>query len=185
MNSSLLYLIRHAQPEPDSTAPASAWRLSHAGRRAARELATGLRQSGITRLVSSFEPKAVETAQVLGGELGLPAAIAAGLHEHDRSNVGFLPSQERLDELVKGLFEKPDVAVFGIESADQAVARFQSAVNRLVEANPEDVLGIVSHGTVISLLVSRANGLDGYAYWKDLGLPDAVRVRLPDFRLEE
>ncbi|TAK13978.1 MAG: histidine phosphatase family protein [Anaerolineae bacterium] len=185
MMTQSLYLIRHAQPEPDATAPASEWRLSHEGRRATVALAAGLQDAGITRLVASFEPKAVETARLLAAELGIPSAIAAGLHEHDRSNVGFLPAQERLEELIKELFDKPEERVFGKETANEARFRFQAAVERLLEANPGETLGVVSHGTVISLLVSAANGFDGYAYWKSMGMPDVLKVSLPGFRLEE
>lgn len=179
-----LVFIRHAAPETDSTAPASEWRLSHAGRAAARALAEELRPIGLTRLISSFEPKAVETAQILGRELMIPTVIAAGLHEHDRSNLGFVPAQERFEALVRDLFARPAERVFGLESADEAHARFQSAVTRLLEENPGETLGIVSHGTVISLLLSRANGLDGFSFWQGLSMPAMQVVAIPGFGLQ-
>lgn len=179
-----LVFIRHAAPETDSTAPASEWRLSHGGRAAARALAEELRPLGLTRLISSFEPKAVETAQILGRELLIPTVIAAGLHEHDRSNMGFVPARERFEALLGELFAQPTERVFGLESADEAYARFETAVTRLLEENPGETLGIVSHGTVISLLLSRANDLDGFAFWQGLSMPGVKVVTLPGFVLE-
>ncbi|MBI3159080.1 MAG: histidine phosphatase family protein [Chloroflexi bacterium] len=178
-----LVFISHAQPEADSTAPASEWRLSHAGREAARARAEELRSLGLTRLFSSLEPKAVETARILGQALGVPSGFAAGLHEHDRSNLGFLPAPERFEALVRDLFQKPGERVFGLESADEAHSRFRAAVERLAAQYREDTLGIVSHGTVISLLVSRANGLDGFEFWKGMQMPDHFVLALPNFVL--
>lgn len=180
-----LVLIRHAAPQADSTAPASEWRLSHAGRVAARSLAEALRPLGLTRLVSSLEPKAVETGRILGQALGIPSEIAAGLHEHDRSNMGFVPAPERFQALVQALFARPEERVFGLESADEAHDRFRTAVARLLAEAPDDTLGVVTHGTVVSLLVSRANGLDGFEFWQGLELPDFRVLTLPDYRLAE
>jgi broad specificity phosphatase PhoE len=115
--------------------------------------------------------------------LGVPSEIAAGLHEHDRSNLGFLPAPERLEALVRELFAKPGERVFGLETADVAHSRFRAALERLAEQYPQDTLGIISHGTVISLLASRANGLDGFEFWKGLRMPDHLQVSFPDFAL--
>jgi broad specificity phosphatase PhoE len=41
---------------------------------------------------------------------------------------------------------------------------------------------VVTHGTVISLFVSRRAGLDGFPLWQNLDLPALVVLRLPGFR---
>ena len=43
-------------------------------------------------VVSSVEPKAMETAEIIATKLGLAVYTIYGLHEHDRSNVPFLPN---------------------------------------------------------------------------------------------
>ncbi|HET8678685.1 MAG TPA: histidine phosphatase family protein, partial [bacterium] len=40
-------------------------------------------------IITSAEPKASETAQIVAGTLGKPFEVAEGLGEHDRSNVPF------------------------------------------------------------------------------------------------
>ncbi len=42
---------------------------------------------------------------------------------------------------------------------------------------------IVKHGTVITLFTARANGIEPFIFWKQLGLPSCVVLELPDFRL--
>jgi broad specificity phosphatase PhoE len=43
-------------------------------------------------------------------------------------------------------------------------------------------IAIVAHGTVISLLVAAANGLDGFELWRRLGLPSALLVEWPGLK---
>ncbi len=49
----------------------------------------------------------------------------------------------------------------------------------------EEVITIVAHGTVISLLVARHNGLDAYALWRSLGLPSFCILSAEKLRLRE
>jgi broad specificity phosphatase PhoE len=179
-----LILIRHAAPQSDSTIPASDWRLSHAGRESCRDLAEQLKAYNLDLLVSSIEAKAVETARLTAQHLDIPSEIAFGLHEHDRANLGFIPSGERFEQLIADLFARPDEVVFGRESANQALSRFEGSLALLREQYPEKTLGVVSHGTVISLLVAAHNSLDGFAFWQDLEMPHIVALD-DDFRLQE
>jgi broad specificity phosphatase PhoE len=180
-----LVLIRHSIPEQDTSIPANQWRLSHAGREACKDLAEDLKPYTPTILVSSMEPKAIETGQILGRLLEIPAEIAAGLHEHDRSNIPYLPLQGDFDGQIKAMFEKPGECVFGLESADQAHARYAAVVNALIETYPGESLGVVSHGTVMSLFVGRANTVDPYEFWQTLKMPDFAVLELPGLRLKE
>jgi broad specificity phosphatase PhoE len=180
-----LVMIRHSIPEKDTSVPANQWRLSHAGREACKALVKEIEPYAPTIMISSMEPKAIETAQILGRQLGIPNEIAAGLHEHDRSNVPHLPSQQNFEDQVKAMFEKPGERVFGLESADQSHARYAAAVNALLESYPGETLGIVSHGTVMSLFIGRANPVDPYEFWQTLEMPDFVVLGLPGLRLKE
>jgi broad specificity phosphatase PhoE len=180
-----LLLIRHSVPEQDSSIPANQWRLSHAGREACKDLAEALKPYTPTILVSSMEPKAIETAQLVRRQLGIPAEIAAGLHEHDRSNVPYLPSQQSFNDQIKAMYDRPGERVFGLESADQAHARYAAAVNTLIENYPGETLGIVSHGTVMSLFIGRANPVDPYEFWQILEMPDFAVLELPGLILKE
>ncbi|MBW8012904.1 MAG: histidine phosphatase family protein [Chloroflexi bacterium] len=178
-----LILIRHSASQPDSSIPANQWRLSHRGRQLCKPLAEKLSVHQPTLLVSSIEPKAIETAQLTAEHLGIESDIANGLHEHERSNVPFMLSQESFEGRVQAMFEKPGEVVFGTESANQALERFSAAIDNLLKDLIDETLALVTHGTVMSLFVARANSLDAHGLWSTLGMPAFVVLELPKFKV--
>jgi len=59
-------------------------------------------------------------------------------------------------------------------------------VARVLETQPTHTpVGIVAHGTVMTLLVAAANQLDPLVFWSRLGLPAYVVLDLPDYRMRE
>lgn len=180
-----LVLVRHSLPEMVTGAPASEWHLSAEGRRRCTALAGRLAAFGLAAVVSSQESKAVETGQIVAGTLGLPLETAPGLHEHERGVVRDLGSREEFQAQVARFFEHPDRLVLGYETADEAHARFARAVASAIERRPAINLAIVSHGTVITLFVARATGLDPVPFWKGLGFPSFVVLSLPELALLE
>ena len=80
--------------------------------------------------------------------------------------------------MVQEFFNKPDVLIFGKETAGQALGRFREAVDSVLRLYEDQVILIVSHGTVISLYTSWLTGCDGYLLWRDLGLPSFVVLDL-------
>lgn len=179
-----LLLVKHSLPDIDPGVAAHHWRLADEGRRRCTALAELLSAYHPTVVVSSTEPKAAETAAIVAANLSIPLETEADLHEHDRSNVAHL-SQEAFQHAVARLFAQPGELVFGNETAAQAQRRFEGAIDRLLARHPGKTVAVVTHGTVISLFVAaRCSGVDGYALWKQLGLPACVILALPDFALE-
>lgn len=129
-------------------------------------------------IVSSPEPKAMETAQILCDKLGKTFEVIEGLREHDRSNVGWL-DEERFEAKVSELFGRPDTLVFGNETAHQARGRFANAIATAIEKYPETSIAAVAHGTVITLLVAQHAGLSPFPLWKELDSPSFVVLPLP------
>ncbi|OGG46764.1 MAG: hypothetical protein A3F84_18260 [Candidatus Handelsmanbacteria bacterium RIFCSPLOWO2_12_FULL_64_10] len=177
-----LILIKHSLPEVVPDVAASWWRLSEEGRRRCRVLAEKLSDHRPEIIVGSIEPKAVETAQVIAEILDRPFEVVEGLHEHDRSNVGFL-EKERFEGAVAGFFERPGEPVLGKETADQAHERFAKAIAGVMERYPNNRVAVVTHGTVMALFVARANELAPFPLWKRLGLPSFVVLAGPEMRL--
>jgi broad specificity phosphatase PhoE len=166
--------FRHSLPVMDPAIPAREWRLSEEGQLRCRLLAGRLAHFNPQRIVSSLEPKALETAQIVAETLSMPYESAVGLHEHVRSRTGYT-SQEAFDASVKAFFEQPDQLVYGDETADQTHTRFTQAVETIQDRYPgQTPLVIVTHGTVISLYVARACGVDPFSLWKSLKLPCIV-----------
>ena len=108
----------------------------------------------------------------------------SGLHEHDRTGVPFLGDEE-FAQAAKDFFENPDRFVWGNETAEEAGDRFEGAVRRVLDERGEEVVAIVAHGTVISLLVTRHNDIDTFGFWQRLGLPSFCVLSVPGFELQE
>ncbi len=175
-----LILVRHSLPEMVTGVPAGEWHLSAEGRRRCAALAERLAAYELAAVVSSQEPKAVETGQIVAETLGLPFETAPGLHEHERGVVKGLGSREDFQAQVARFFEHPDELALGYETADEAHARFARAIASVIERHPATDLAIVSHGTVMTLFITRTAGLDPIPFWIGLGLPSFVVLSLPD-----
>jgi broad specificity phosphatase PhoE len=168
-----LILVKHSLPDIVENIPAREWRLSEEGKLLAERLAYRLSFFKPDVLVSSPEPKAGETAEIMGRELGLEVRTIENLHEHDRSNSAYLSRQE-FQNTLREFFLRPDQLVFGNETANQAQNRFSKAIQTILESNKNKTIAIVAHGTVISLFVSRLTGVSDFLLWKELGLPSFV-----------
>ena len=178
-----LVLVKHSMPEIERDKPASAWKLGEVGRRRSVLLAAKLREFGPDVIWSSREPKAIETAQILASDFGVPVKIADGLEEHHRDNVPFLPSKEEFEEAVERFFRCPDRLELGTETAEQSRERFDTAIDKMIDAGQADSI-VVTHGTVISLYVANVTGVQTMEFWRRLGLPSYVVLAVPDMQLQ-
>jgi broad specificity phosphatase PhoE len=165
-----LLLVRHSAPALDPAVPSHEWPLSEEGRRRCGPLAERIAAYRPDVLVSSPEPKARETAELIAGPLGLDVQFHEGLRETARRTVGWL-TRAQIELGIKALFDRPDEIVYGEETASAALARFEAAVAGL----PERAV-VVTHGAVLSLYVAARTGRDPFELWRSLKLPDVVEV---------
>ena len=168
-------------PDLRADTPSAEWRLGETGRARAHELALHMDPGDARVVFASREPKAVETADIMATAWGLEAQPVAGLHEHERP-LPELMERAAYEQRIRDLFARPSDRVFGAESADEARRRFTLAVMRLVTSSPGDVVA-VTHGTVLTLFVAEATGVEPFAFWRRLDLPCAVTLSLPDLKL--
>jgi broad specificity phosphatase PhoE len=168
-----IILVRHSPVSPDPAVPPKQWRLSQRGRDLCLPLAEALRPYAPGILVSSDEPKAIDTANLIADRLGLSVHIAAGLDEHRRPYV----ARDFLD-LMRRYFEAPAERVFGEESAVEATDRFAAAVDAAVRAHAANTLAIVTHGTVLALYAAPLFGLEPYVLWTRMSHPGFVVLDL-------
>lgn len=174
-----LILVKHALPAIDPIVPAAAWSLSDEGRDQCRGLARSLAPYATgAALVASEEPKARETAHLVGDILDLPVETRPDLHEHDRSGVPFL-GDRAWQAAIDRFFSEPDALVFGRETANGATSRFVRAVDGIVAERPDRTVIVVAHGTVISLYVAAKTRQSAAALWRRLGLPSFVVLARP------
>jgi broad specificity phosphatase PhoE len=179
-----LILIKHAPPLVDPARPAHRWALSEAGREKCKMLARQLAPHALARMVSSEEPKAAHTAEIVALQLDIPWETAPGLHEHDRANVPHMRSAEFIS-MMELFFRKPDELVLGKETANQAQARFSAAVERVIEQHDSENIAVVTHGTVMALYLAPLTNRPAFELWRDLGLPSFVVLARPPLRVIE
>lgn len=181
---SYLVLVKHSEPTILASVPAPSWHLSPTGISRCAALADRLGAFATRSIATSVEPKAVETATLVGERLGLTVELVEGLHEHDRRDTKLL-GEDEFERAMQSLFACPHDLVFGQETAAVALRRFDAAIGHLLAAHgPGEDIIVVSHGTVISLFVAAHSGGDGFDLWKRLGLPSLVVLRRADLSLE-
>lgn len=161
-----LVLVKHSLPDIDPVAPSREWRLSDTGRALCETLADALAEHHLTAVVTSSEPKAIETGRIVADKLGVESEVSEGLQEHDRSNVGFLGAQEFEDRIEEFFATDPGRPVFGKETAEQANRRFANVIDTIVEAHADGNLAVVTHGTVMALFLHRVAGVEPLPEWK-------------------
>ncbi len=180
-----LVLVKHALPTLDAAVPARQWQLAPEGEVQSRRLARELLDFQPFRLVSSPEPKALRTAEIVAQELSLRVAQQVGLEELDRPVLPLLSRAEHA-ALNAPVFAEPARRVLGRESGAAALKRFYAALTMALADTPEDHhLVAVTHGTVIALLVAAHNRVDGFELWRRLACPSIVVLGLPQLELLE
>jgi broad specificity phosphatase PhoE len=146
------YFITHPDVVVDPQVPISRWPLSEAGRARMRCVLALPWAASLTRVASSGEQKAIDGAEILSRELGIPHQIIPELGENDRSATGFLPPQE-FWSVVEEFFAHPEMSVRGWETAAQAQERIVQAVLSVRELSQDSgPVAFVSHGGVGCLL---------------------------------
>jgi broad specificity phosphatase PhoE len=166
-------LVRHSLPAIDPAVDCMNWRLSAEGRARCDMLVEQLRPLAADAVYSSPEPKAFETAEILGAGLRLSVTAMADLREHDRTGVPFYTAPGEYEEHVCRLFSAPDACVFGAESATAALARFRKGMDQVLACEDRRPL-VVTHGTVMSLYIAAESGVDAFAIWRQLRMPSYV-----------
>ena len=181
---SKLILIKHAAPQVEPDVPSHDWNLSDQGRAAAAVLAERLRPHAPEVIVTSDEPKAIETGDIVGQMLGLTSSVADDVHEHDRSNVPLMRTPDFISAMAL-FFKRPGELVLGRETAAEARFRVNGALRKLVDAHAGKNVAVVTHGTVIALVAARHAGTDEFQLWRRMALPSFVVLTPPEMTLVE
>jgi broad specificity phosphatase PhoE len=173
MATGQIVLVRHGRPDIEVGMSASRWRLSQSGRNAVALLADRLRRFDFRKVASSPYAKALETAEAIALHRGLTVEVDVDLSEHARHSTEFL-SRADFEEAVARLFNSPHDLVFGDETANDAFERFTRALDRQCPASDGADIVAVTHGTIMSIYVSRRLGIDPLLFWRALAMPTAI-----------
>ena len=152
-------LVRHALPLRSEHGQGSDPNLSDEGSAQIARLPDALARFPVTRVVSSPQRRAIQTAEPVAAARALPVEIDDRFAEYDRDLPAYIPVEQIRAENPK---EWARLVQGHLPSAVDEVAfraRVLAAVADLVAAvDPEDTVAVFSHGGVINLLLHEILG---------------------------
>lgn len=152
--------LTHPQVQIDPEVAVPRWTLNAAGKQRVHRLAANLGQlARTTRVISSDEVKALETALPIADALGVEVEVRPEMHENDRSATGFLPPAE-FERVADQFFANPTESIRGWETAEAAQNRIVKEVARCLEGHATGDVLFVGHGGVGTLLMCAVRGFD-------------------------
>ena len=155
----LVRYLTHPQVHIAPARDVRRWSLNEIGQDRVALLAASGALNGTTRVLSSDENKAVETASPLAAALDRSVEVWGRMGENDRSATGYLPEAE-FEATADAFFAHPDASVRGWEMARAAQARILAEVNTALELRCDGDVLIVGHGAVGTLLWCALSGVE-------------------------
>jgi broad specificity phosphatase PhoE len=153
-----VFFITHPEVVVDPRIPVPQWKLSARGIARAHRMLEQDWVADIGHIVASEERKAMDTAELLAGHLGLSFATRAELRENDRSATGYLQRGE-FEATADLFFKQPDRSVRGWEPARAAQARIVDVIDGILKAAPPVNIAVIAHGGVGALLLCKLKGV--------------------------
>lgn len=152
--------LTHPQVQIDPAVPVPKWGLSDVGRQRTRAMAGSAVWKNTKQIISSVETKAVETAQIIDGHVGVRVQSIEAMHENDRSSTGFL-KPDAFEKMADAFFANPEISVKGWERAVDAQTRIVGEVQKILSTHKDGDILFVGHGAVGTLL---------YCHYADLSI---------------
>ncbi|OBG83318.1 phosphoglycerate kinase [Mycobacterium sp. E802] len=151
-----LLLVRHALPLRSEPGQGSDPDLSPDGLAQAERLPAALSRFPVSRLVSSPQRRAIQTAGPLSKALGLPVDVDERLAEYDRDMSHYVPIEDIAKENPEELARLASGHLPSSVDETAFLARIGAAVEDLVTAGSHDeTVAVFSHGGVINVLLHR------------------------------
>lgn len=153
-----LLVTRHAEAEYDTDlASDDGGCLTLAGRGQARQLADTVRDRKVAGIWCSDMARAVQTAEIVAGELGLPVRVRAGLREFPMGDFAGQPYSDALFGDVFAGWLGGDVSggCPGAEPGADVIRRLQTELDEIADQFRGETVLVVSHGGAMSLTLPR------------------------------
>lgn len=176
-----VFLVRHGESvsnaDPKVSLPDEQGdRLTERGREQAHAAGRALRQAGADELISSPMGRAMQTAEILSEQSGLPVTVNERIHElRESRDYGTLsPEEQKLRRWSVWMAEHgddPDYSWNGGETFNQVLARVRGFQEELAAGDPSRVVVAVTHGIfsrfffVWSLFGNRFGSADVSRLW--------------------
>ncbi|CQD05753.1 histidine phosphatase family protein [Mycobacterium europaeum] len=154
-----LLLVRHALPLRSEHGEGSDPDLSDEGLAQIERLPRALDRFPISRVVSSPQRRAIQTAQPVATARELTVEIDERFAEYDRDLPLYIPVEQIREEMPEEWARLAQGHLPSAVDEDAFLARVRAAVDDLVvAAEPEDTVAVFSHGGVINVLLHQILG---------------------------
>ncbi|WP_194816667.1 histidine phosphatase family protein [Nocardia sp. XZ_19_385] len=156
-----LILVRHAQPlrVVNATGPADP-ELSPIGQEQAERVPAALSQHRVSRILSSPQRRARDTAAPLATKLGLPVEVIDDLAEYDRDLPVYIPIEDAKTEF-QATYERIKAGHLPEQIDGPAfIQRVRDTITEIAATtDPADTVVAFAHGGVINVLLQEVLGL--------------------------
>ncbi|MGB9224553.1 MAG: histidine phosphatase family protein [Mycobacterium sp.] len=154
-----LLLVRHALPLRSDHGEGSDPDLSEAGLAQIARLPEALIRFPISRVVSSPQRRAIQTAEPVAAAHGLAVDIDDRLAEYDRDLPAYIPVEQIREEFPEEWARMAQGHLPSAVDEDAFRARVRAAVDDVVAAaGPDDTVAAFSHGGVINVVLHEILG---------------------------
>ena len=154
-----LLLVRHALPHRTEAGEGADPELSEEGWQQARRLPEALARFPLTRLVSSPQRRAIQTAEPVAQAIGLTPDIDERLAEYDRGLSHYVPIEQVRTERPEEWARMAQGHLPSSVDEDAFRARVAAALSDIVAAaGHDDTVAVFSHGGVINVILHELLG---------------------------
>ena len=169
-----VFVARHGEAlyESDLLSDAGGW-LSPLGRRQARDLAGTLASERIARVWASDLSRAVQTAEIVAGALGVDVVVRPGLREFGVGDAAGTTGDPDPFAATFAAWLDGDLTarIPGGESGAEVVERYAAVLEEIADAHRGEAVLVVSHGGVMCLALSAVARNLAVSHSRDRPLP--------------
>jgi probable phosphoglycerate mutase len=176
-----VFVVRHGEAEYETDAVTDdGGSLTPLGRAQARGLAERLRGERISRVWTSPLSRAVQTAEIAAGPLGVDVVVREGLREYAVGSLSGTYADERA--ILGGIFEDwmegdREARIPGGDRIDSFVDRVATVFEEVADQHRGEAVLVVSHGGAILAAVPHLLGLPA-AFVRDRTLENCGVIEL-------
>lgn len=170
-----VFVARHGEAvyESELLSDSGGW-LSALGREQAKALAAQLAPERITRVWCSSMARAVQTAEIVAGVLGVDVVVREGLREfgvgHAAGTTGDPdPFAETFAAWKVGDL---DARIAGAESGVEVVERYQAVLEEIADSHRGEAVLVISHGGVMCMALPALARNLAASHGHDLPMPN-------------
>ncbi|MDN5274683.1 MAG: histidine phosphatase family protein [Candidatus Saccharibacteria bacterium] len=166
--------IRHSKTAVKPEVPITLWGLSDAGIEKAHELGKQEAIQGLNVIYSSLQTKAIETMLYLAKPNIIPMRTHKDLTEITSFTNKFITGDEYLQQ-IEQYYARTLERIAGGETVEEALARFEAALEAIVNSEPEATnIGIVTHGYILSFFTGKYSNLVPFDLHHSIQQPDVA-----------